>query len=150
MSMAVINWLKFAHLLTVMMAVGGALAQFILITRSRQSGGEAAANEKMALAVFRTLAFPGLMLAFVLGLGLAGVSGKFSEPWIHVKMTAVFIWLILAHMELSGLKKMVSQRIASNSNAVGKIKSRHLMIGKINLILILAIVYLAVFRLDAF
>ncbi len=150
MSMAVINWLKLAHLLTVMMAVGGALAQFILITKSRQSGAEAAANEKMALAVFRALAFPGLLLAFVLGLSLAGVSGKFSEPWIHVKMTAVFIWLILAHMESSGLKKMVSQRAASNSNAVGKIKSRHLMIGKINIILILAIVYLAVFRLDAF
>jgi len=150
MSMAVINWLKLAHLLTVMMAVGGALAQFILITKSRQSGAEAAANEKMALAIFRALAFPGLMLALVLGLGLAGVSGKFSEPWIHVKMTAVLIWLILAHMELFGLKKMISQRAAANSNAVGKIKSRHLMFGKINFILILAIVYLAVFRLDAF
>jgi len=148
MSMAVINWLKVLHLLTVMMAVGGALAQFILISKSRQT--EAAASEKLALAVFRVLAFPGLLSAFVLGLALAGVSEKFSEPWIHVKMTAVFIWLILAHLELSGLKKMVSQRAASNSNAVGKIKSRHLVIGKINLVLILAIVYLAVFRLDAF
>lgn len=150
MSMAVMNWLKFAHLLTVMMAVGGALAQFILINKSRQAGAEAAANEKMALAVFRALAFPGLMLAFVLGLGLAGVSGRFSEPWLHMKMTAVLIWLILAHVELSGLKKIVSQRAASNSNAVEKIKSRHLLIGKINLILILAITYFAIFQAEAF
>jgi len=147
----VVLWLKFAHLLAVMMAVGGALAQFILIIKSRQSGGDAAANEKMALAIFRTLAFPGLMLAFLLGLGLALKLEAFSgNPWLHIKMTAVLIWLILAHVELSGLKKMVSQRAASNSNAVGKIKSRHLMIGKINIILILAIVYLVVFRLDKF
>jgi len=145
-------WLKLLHLVAVMVAVGGAISQFIIVSKSRQAGAaDAAAYEKIALAVFRVLAFPGVMLAFLVGLGLALKLEAFSgNPWLHAKMTLALIWLVLAHMELSGLKKMISQRAAANSNAVGKIKSRHLLIGKINLVLILAIVYLAVFRLDAF
>jgi len=144
-------WLKLLHLLAITLAVGGTVAQFIIISKSRRAGAaEAAANEKTALAIFRALAFPGVMLAFLLGIGLAIKLEAFREPWLHIKMTVALIWVVLAHLELGALKKMVARREAGDNAALGKIKSRHLLIDKIVMALILLTVYFAVFRGDAF
>jgi len=144
-------WLRLFHLLAIMLAVGGTIAQFIIVSKSRHaSATEAAANEKTALAIFRRMAFPGVMLAFLLGLGLAIKLEAFREPWLHIKMTAALIWVVLAHLELGALKKMVARRGAGDNAALEKIKSRHLLIDKIVMALILLTVYFAVFRGDAF
>ncbi len=151
MSMAVINWLKVLHLLAVMMAVSGTIAQlFILSKYRRANAAEAAASEKTASAIFRALAFPGVMVAFLLGLGLAGVMGKFAEPWLHAKMTLVLIWVVLAHMQLRGMKRLVALRESGDTAALEKTKSVQLNISRGVSVLVLVIFYLAVFRLDAF
>jgi protoporphyrinogen IX oxidase len=151
MPMAVINWLKVLHLIAVTMTVTGAMAQlFILSKYRRAAAAEAEASEKMALAIFRTLAFPGVMIAFLLGLGLAGVTGRFSEPWVHAKLTLVLIWVVLAHMQLRGMKRLVALRASGDIAALEKTKSVQLNIGRGISVLVLVIFYLAVFRLDAF
>ncbi len=151
MPMAVINWLKVLHLLAVMVTVTGAMAQLFILSKSRRAGAaEAEASEKMASAIFRTLAFPGVMVAFLLGLGLAGVMGRFAEPWVHAKLTLVLIWVVLAHMQLRGMKRLVALRAAGDTAALEKTKSVQLNISRGVSVLILVIFYLAVFRLDAF
>jgi putative membrane protein len=151
MSMAVINWVKVLHLLAVMMTVSGAIAQLFILSKSRRAGAaEAEAGEKMALAIFRTLAFPGVMIAFLLGIGLAGVMGKFAEPWLHAKMTLVLIWVVLAHMQLRGMKRLVALRESGDTAALEKTKSVQLNISRGVSVLVLIVFYLAVFRLDAF
>ncbi len=151
MPMAVINWLKVLHLLAVMMAVSGAMAQLFILSKYRRAGSaEAEASEKMALAIFRALAFPGVMVAFLLGLGLAGVMGKFTEPWVHAKLTLVLIWVVLAHMQLRGMKRLVALRASGDTAALEKTKSVQLNISRGVAVLMLVIFYLAVFRLDAF
>jgi putative membrane protein len=151
MPMAVINWLKVLHLLAVMVAVTGAMAQLFILSKYRHAGAEeAAASEKTALAIFRALAFPGTLVAFVLGLALAGVMGKFAEPWIHAKLTLVLIWIVLAHMQLRGMKRLVALRASGDSAALEKTKSVQLNISRVVSVLLLVIFYLAVFRLDAF
>ncbi|GEM_PF-3228068 len=151
MSMAVINWLKVLHLFAVLTAVGGLLAQLFILSKYRQaSRAEAETSEKAALAIFRAMAFPGVLAAFVLGLILAMVMGKFSEPWVHAKMTLALIWVVLAHMQLRGSKRMVSLRAAGDLPALEKTKSVQVNISRGVSVLILIIVYLAVFRLDAF
>ncbi|MDZ7360631.1 MAG: hypothetical protein ONB46_07885 [candidate division KSB1 bacterium] len=144
-------WLKLLHLFAVTLAVGGTAAQFIIISKSRQAGtGEAVTHEKTALAVFRALAFPGVLATFLLGLGLAIKLEAFKEPWLHIKMLVALIWVVLAHFELGGLKKMVNRREAGDTVALEKIKSRHLLINKIVVALMVVTVYFAVFRGDAF
>jgi len=151
MSMAVLNWLKVLHLLAVLTAVSGALAQLFILSKYRHgSKAEAEASEKAALAIFRAMAFPGVMAAFVLGLALAGVMGKFSEPWVHAKLTLALIWVVLAHMQLRGGKRMVALRASGDLPALEKTKSVQVNISRGISVLILIIVYLAVFRLDAF
>lgn len=151
MSMAVINWLKALHLLAVMLAVGGVIAQLFILSKYRHANAsESAASEKTALAIFRALAFPGVMSAFVLGLALAAVMGKFSEPWVHAKLTFVVIWVVLAHVQLRGSKRLVALRVSGDLRALEKTKSVQLNISRAVSIMILLIVYLAIFRLDAF
>jgi uncharacterized membrane protein len=149
--MAVINWLKVLHLLAVLTAISGALAQLFVLSKYRRAGAaEAEASEKAALSMFRAMAFPGLMTAFVLGLALAGVMGKFSEPWVHAKLTLVVMWAALAHMQLRGGKRMIALRASNDLAALEKTKSVQINISRGVAVMILAIVYLAVFRLDAF
>jgi uncharacterized membrane protein len=151
MPMAVVNWLKLLHLITVMLAVGGAMAQLLVLSKYRHAGAaEAEASEKVNLVIFRSLLFPGLMLAFVLGLILAGVTGRFAEPWIHAKLTLVLIWVVLVHVQLRGAKRMVALRESGDTAALEKTKNVQLNIGKGVGVLTLVIIYLAVFRLDAF
>jgi uncharacterized membrane protein len=152
MSLATITYLlNLLHLLAVMLAVGGAIAQLFILSKYRRgSAAEAEASEKTALAIFRALAFPGVMTAFVLGLALTMVMGKFAEPWVHAKLTLVLIWVVLAHMQLRGGKRMVTLRAAGDTAALEKTKSVQINISRGVSVLILIIVYLAVFQLDAF
>src|SRR5574341_1002289 len=151
MSMAVINWVKVLHLLAVATAVSGALAQLFILSKSRRAGAtEAEAGEKMASSIFRGLAFPGVMVALVLGLILAGVMGKFAESWLHAKMTLVLNWVVLAHMQLRGMKRMLALRAAGDMAKKKKTKSVQINISRVVAVLVLVIFYLAVFRLDAF
>ncbi len=151
MSMAVINWLKVFHLLAVLTAIGGAITQLFILSKYRRgNAAEAEASENTALAIFRALAFPGVMTAFVLGLALTMVMGKFAEPWIHAKLTLVVIWMVLAHMQLRGGKRMTALRASNDLAALEKTKSVQINISRGVSVLILIIVYLAVFRLDAF
>jgi len=151
MSMLAINWLKVLHLFAVLLAVGGALAQLFVLSKYRRAGAaEAEASEKAALAMFRAMAFPGVMLALVLGLALAGVMGKFSEPWLHAKLTLVLIWVVLAHIQLRGGKRLVALRGSGEVAALERTKSTQINLSRAVSVLILLIIYLAVFRLDAF
>lgn len=152
MSLATITYLlKLLHLLVVVLAVGGAIAQlFILSKYRRASVAEVEASEKVALAIFRAFVFPGTLVAFVLGLVLAGVTGRFAEPWIHAKLTLVLIWIGLVHMQLRGMKRMAALRAAGDNAALEKTKSVQLNISRAVSVLLLVIFYLAVFQFDAF
>lgn len=151
MPMAVINWLKVLHLLAVLTAVSGAIAQLFILSKYRHANpAEAETSEKAALAMFRALAFPGVLAAFVLGLVLALVMGKFDELWVHIKLTLALIWVVLAHMQLRGGKRMVTLRAAGDLPALKKTKAVQINISRGVSVLILIIVYLAVFRLGAF
>jgi putative membrane protein len=151
MPMAVINWLKLIHLLTIMLAVGGAIAQLLILAKYRRAGTtEAEVSEKLNLVIVRSLLFPSLMTAFVLGLVLAILTDRFSEAWIHAKLTLALIWVVLAHMQLRGAKRMISLRAAGDIAALEKTKGVQLNLSRVVSALLIIIVYLAVFKLDAF
>lgn len=151
MPMVVVNLLKYFHLLTVMLAFGGAITQMVALAKSRDPNeATAAANEQMNLTIFRAVLFPGLMTALLLGVILAFVTGRFSEPWIHAKLTLVLIWVVLAHMQLRGAKRMIALRQAGDHPTLEKTKGVQLNLARGIVVLVLLIVYLAVFQLDAF
>jgi hypothetical protein len=81
---------------------------------------------------------------------LAMVMGRFSEPWVHVKLTLALIWVVLAHMQLRGGKRMAARRASGDMAALEKTKSLQVNISRGVSVVILIIIYFAVFQLDAF
>ena len=141
------NLLKVLHLFFIIMGVGGALGQFLLVRRFRQAHpSDAEASEKMAVVLARFLEVYGLLFALITGVLLAFKMDAFRNGYLHVKILLVLIVVGLSHMELSNLKRMVALRAAGKSSEEGQLKQKHLMFTSVSLLLIVVITWLVVFK----
>lgn len=142
------NLLKTVHVLFVSMGIGGVIVQAFLLRKFRSaSASEAAASERMALAVTKFTESYGFLVAFVTGLILAIYTGAFGTGgYLHAKTLFVVFLLGLSHVDLRNLKRMIALREAGKAQEVDHVKKTHLLFATINLSLILVIVLLVVMK----
>ncbi|MEK7726859.1 MAG: hypothetical protein AAB354_00530 [candidate division KSB1 bacterium] len=140
--------LKIVHLLFVSMGIGGVIAQMHLLKKFRNAApNEAAASERMALALVRYAEFYGFLVAFVTGLILAIKTGAFGTGgYLHVKTLLVLFLLGLGHVDMRNLKRMIALREAGNVQAVAGVKQTHLLVASLALTLSVVIVALVVIK----
>lgn len=140
--------LKIVHVLFVSMGIGGVIAQRHLLMKFRNaSPSEAAASERMALALTKFAEFYGFLVAFVSGLILALKTGAFGTGgYLHVKSLLVIFLLGLGHLDLRNIKRMIALREAGKAQEVERVKQTHLLFAAINMVLIVIIVALVVMK----
>jgi uncharacterized membrane protein len=139
--------LKIVHVLFVAMGIGGVITQNFLVRKFRTASvNEAAASERMALAVARFMESYGLLLALLSGLPLGVLTGDLARGYLHAKILAVIFLLGLSHVDLRRLKRMIALREAGKAQEVDRVKQTHLLFAAIESALILVIVALAVMK----
>ncbi len=142
------NLLKAVHVLFVAMGIGGGIAQNFLLKKFRTaSANEAAASERMALAVTKVVEFYGLLIALVTGLIVGIYTGAFGTGgYLHAKTLLVVILVGLSHVDLRNLKRMVALREAGKAEEVDSVKQKHLRFGTISMLFVVVIVLLVVMK----
>jgi uncharacterized membrane protein len=96
----------------------------------------------------------GLFAQVLTGVGLVvAVPGFLTQHWLHAKLTAALIVLVLAHVEMINARRIVKARQARGDAADGEIagrKKRQATVGAAVNILLLAILLLATVLRTAF
>ncbi len=140
--------LKTVHVMFVAMGIGGVLVQSYLLRKFRAAGAsDAAASERMALAVTKFPENYGFLIAFVSGLILALYNGEFGTGgYLHAKTLFVVILLGLAHVDLRNLKRMIALREAGKAQEADQVKQKHLRFANVSTVLIVVIVVLVVMK----
>ena len=138
------------HLLGFAAFLGGAFAQQQIMKMSSADGLAAPvrdAYERLAAGASRKIELPGIFLQVASGVGLLVLApGFLKEHWIHAKLTAVLLLLVLAHVEMINASRIVKARAARGDAAGEEIagrKKRHAMLGNVGTVLVLAVVLLA-------
>lgn len=139
---------KTAHIFFVSLGLGGILIQSFLLRKFRHAGaGEAAASERMALAVTKFAESYGLMIAFVTGLILGMMTGEFKgRSYLHVKSLLALVLVGLAHVDLRNLKRMIALREGGQAEAADQVKQKHLFFSTVNTVLVIIVVVLVVLK----
>jgi uncharacterized membrane protein len=138
------------HLLGFAAFVGGALAQQHFMRGSGKAGLVAAVRdeyERLAAAVCTKVELTGLFAQVLTGVAIVAVlPGFLTQHWLHAKLTAVLVLLVLAHVEMIGARRIVKARQAGGEGAEGDItarKKRHATVGIAVDVLIVAVLLLA-------
>ena len=141
--------LKFVHILAVAIGVGALMAEYVLLLAHKRSEESELrrASEKMAFAVVKKVASPALLLAFVLGIGVAMTNmAYFKLGHMHVKMLLALFLVGLPHLEGANLRKMIAAAEAKDEVQINALKKRHSVYMTIGSVLILAVFSLIVFK----
>jgi uncharacterized membrane protein len=145
------------HLVGFAVFVGGAFAQQQFMRRSTGAGVVAAVRdeyERLAASVSTKLEVGGLFLQVLSGVGIVVLTpGFLKQHWLHAKLTAVVIALVVAHLEMINARRIVKARAARGDAAEPEIagrKKRHAMFGVVNAVLVAAVILLVTVLRTAF
>ncbi|NUO78875.1 hypothetical protein HUU05_02280 [candidate division KSB1 bacterium] len=143
-----IGLLKTVHVLFVSIGIGGILIQGFLLRKFRAAGAsEAAASERMALAITKFAESYGLLIAFLTGLLLGIITGEFGgRAYLHVKSLLALVLVGLSHVDLRNLKRMIALREAGKAQEADQVKQKHLHVATVSTVLIVVIVVLVVMK----
>jgi hypothetical protein len=123
------------HLVGFAAFVGAACAQQQLM-RSSSGASLAAAvrDDREALALFAQLG-TGILL-------VVSEPGYLRQHWLHGKLSAVLLLLVLANLELINARKIVALRAARGAGTEGEIaarKRRHAVLGAVGAVAVVAV-----------
>jgi hypothetical protein len=145
------------HLLGFATFVGGALAQQQFMRSSGRTGLVAAVRdeyERLASSVCTKVELSGLFLQVLSGVATLVVTPAFlKQHWLHAKLTAVLVLLVLAHVEMINARRIVKARQARGEAADREIaarKTRHATVGTVVDVLVVAVLLLATVLRTAF
>ena len=145
------------HLVGFATFVGGALAQqqFMRLSARAGLGGPVRDEyERLAASVCTKVELTGLFAQVLTGAAvLVTVPGFLTQHWLHAKLTAVLILLVLAHVEMINARRIVKARQARGDAADGEIaarKKRHATVGAVVNVLVVAVLLLATVLRTAF
>lgn len=117
---AMIPALLVGHITGLVLWVSGLLVTSMALTRHTQ---EAAAEARQALArleriYLRGLADPGALLTIVAGVGLITTNSHYylHAPWLHIKLTFVFLLIVLHGIVAIRTKAFATGRIVLKPN----------------------------------
>jgi len=138
------------HLLGFAAFLGGAFAQQRFMKMSARDGLAPALRdeyERLAAALVTKIEVPGAFAQVVSGVALIVESpGFLHQHWLHAKLTAVAILLVLSHLEMFNARRLVKARAARGDAAADEIasrKTRHAVLGAVGTALVVAILLLA-------
>ncbi len=116
---------------------------------SRKAGLHEAVRDKYEeLSAFLCKAFelPGFFLQIVSGvIFVVNFPGHLKAPWLHGKLTAVVILLVLSHVEMINASKIVKARKAGRLEEIETRKNRHKTLGGVGTACVVAIIGLVIF-----
>src|ERR1700691_1418177 len=114
--MALGGVLVLLHLVGFGAFLGGAFAQQQLMRMSARDGLAPAVRdeyERLAAAILTKVEVPALFAQVVTGIGFIAEAPEFlHQHWLHAKLTAVVILLLLSHLEMFNARRLVRARAA--------------------------------------
>jgi uncharacterized membrane protein len=145
------------HLVGFAAFLGGAFAQQQLMNMSSRPGLAAAVRdeyERLSAAIVTKVEVPALFVQVATGVVIIVMQPFFlKEHWLHAKLTAVVILLVLSHLEMFNARKLVKARAARGDAAADEIaarKKRHRTMGAVGTVLVAAILLLVTVLRGAF
>ena len=140
------------HLVGFAAFLGGAFAQqqFIkLSTRETLAPAVRDSYESLAAAITTKIELPGLMVQVVSGvLFLVSNPAWLKMPWMHGKLSAVVLLLVLAHLEMFNARAIARLRTeggTGSDSAIARRKITHARMGSAGTVLVVAVVGLVVY-----
>ena len=104
-------WLKAGHLIFVIFWMAGLfmLPRFFVYHQEAAIGSaEDAAWTEREARLRKIILTPSLIIVWLLGLGLAGAIGAWTQGWFHAKLLVVIL-LTAYHMWMAGYSKKLAQ-----------------------------------------
>jgi len=150
----IFDWLKLFHIYAVVLAIGAAVAKFMLAWTQRR-GTDAKRiqlSEEFALLLTKRLEAPALLTAWIVGLILAiakgsDVEGYWRQGWLHSKILITTLMLGLSHMSAAVLRRMGRLRAsAAPSEQIDAAKARLAVFGFAMMLLAFITFYLVIFQ----
>ncbi|HEY8080317.1 MAG TPA: DUF2269 family protein [Labilithrix sp.] len=142
------------HLVGFATFLGGAFAQQEFMKRSARDGLSAAVRdeyERLSAAIVTKLELPGLFAQIASGIGFIALNSSWLQAgWLHAKLTAVALLLVLSHVEMFNARKLVRARAQRGDAAAAEIatrKKRHAQLGAVGTVLVVAVIGLVVYGL---
>lgn len=137
------------HIVGFAVFLGGAALQQHLMKASRKPGLHEAIRdnyEQVAAFACKALELPGFFVQIVSGiLFVVNFPGHLKAPWLHGKLTAVAILLVLSHVEMINASKIVKARQAGRLDEIETRKQRHQTLGNVGTVCVVAILGLVFF-----
>lgn len=148
--MSFLPFLLLLHLVGLAVFLGGAFAQQRFMKMSAKAGLTTALRdeyERLSAAIVTKVEVPGLFAQVFTGLGIILLQPYLlQQHWLHAKLTAVVLLLVLSHLEMFNARRLVRARAergdASADEIAGR-KKRHAMMGAIGTVLVVAVMVLA-------
>jgi uncharacterized membrane protein len=147
--MELIPFLLLLHLLGLTAFVGGAFAQQRFMRMSSKAGLAAAVRdeyERLSASIVTKIEVPAMFVQVASGLGFIVLQPYLlHQHWLHAKLTAVVLLLVLSHLEMFNARRLVRARAARGDAAADEIaarKKRHAAMGALGTVLVVAIFFL--------
>jgi uncharacterized membrane protein len=135
------------HLLGFAAFLGGAFAQQEFMKMSTKAGVAAAVRdeyERLAAAICTKAEVPGMFVQLVTGVVMVIQQPTFmKEHWLHGKLAAVALLLVLSHLEMFNARRLVKARAERGDAAKDEIdarKKKHAAMGLVGTVLVVALV----------
>jgi uncharacterized membrane protein len=148
--MALLPSLLLLHLVGLAAFLGGAFAQQQFMRMSAQPGVAPALRdeyERLAAAIVTRIEVPALFAQVATGTAVIALQPYLlQQHWLHAKLTAVVLLLVLSHLEMFNARRLVRARAERGDAAEGEIaarKKRHAQMGAAGTVLVAAVMVLA-------
>jgi uncharacterized membrane protein len=144
---ALYNVLKFLHVLSVIVWVGGMIMLLLLNRRLARLGDPAVmrALGQQTGALSMVLFMPAVLVAVITGIGMIQVADLgFGRTWIMWGLIGTVVSFILGGVLTGGTARKLAQQVARgeiDQAGAAKVQQRILMFAVLNLILLLSIVW---------
>lgn len=155
--MQIVSIVTLLHLLGFAAFVGAAFAQQALLRMSARDGVAVAVRdeyERLAAGILTKAEVPALFVQVVTGVAfIADAPGFLRQHWLHAKLTAVVVLLVVSHLEMFNARRIVKARAARGDAANDEIaerKKRHAAMGVVERVLVAAILLLVTVLRGAF
>lgn len=111
-------WAKAAHVVAVILFVGGALATGMVLTLLPRMGEAASATAQAVRRWDQRLTTPAMLATWALGLMLASSGGWFTQTWLQIKMVAVLLISGVHGVQSGRLRRAVTRGETPRWNGV--------------------------------
>ena len=108
-------WIKVMHIVSIVAWMAGLFYLPRLFVYHTEYPGNGKMLEVMEEKLFRMIMQPAMHMVIFTGVLLLFMPGYSGAPWVHAKLTCVFL-LIMFHFKLGSWRKQLKQGVCSKSS----------------------------------